>query len=67
MEDSNISYWLGEVSVCIRDSERAEHSWWPESMPYSVLHPERGYIGLFASEREAFEYRLFCINKELNG
>jgi hypothetical protein len=32
-----------------------------------VIHPERGFIGLFPSERAALQYRLFIINEELNA
>ena len=64
MSLSLLDHWLDEVSVCTND---LEHDWWPNSMPYAVVHPNDVFIALFTTERAALQHRLFIINEELNG
>lgn len=61
----DLNYWLDEVTVCTNDFD--EHDWWPKALPYAVVHPEEGFIALFATERAALQHRMFVINEELNG
>lgn len=63
---TTLDYWMDEIGVMDKTNWRCDQ-WWPESLPYAVIHPDVGFIGLFPSQRAAFQYRLFIINEELNS
>jgi len=63
---NTLQWWLDECQVCHID-EVDDNNWWPESMPYAVVHPHKGFIGMFPDAVAALRYRLSVINDEINS
>ena len=41
-DPTTLQWWLDECQVChIGDID--DNDWWPESMPYAVVHPRKGF------------------------
>ena len=68
MSKRDIYDWLDEIQVHDPDEPHAElnkgncpKGWW------AVSHPDKSIVAYFLEERAAFAYRLYLINREMNG
>ena len=59
------NWWLDNCQVSHIDQGDAT-DWWPKSMPYAVIHPNKGIVALFTNKRDALRYRLSIINDAIN-